>query len=133
MALELHPLLFSVIRGATRSSSALRHSISASRSLSPALHRFLPSSRPPLRPSPYLLYHSGSGRVAKETAVMLFLFHLSIRCPLVSYTLCVNHILVMYNMKRHRRNHFHPIWVLECLIGDCMGQSLTPRLRLHGL
>ena len=51
MSLELQSLLFSVIRGATRSSSALRHSLSASRPLSPALHRFLPPSRSPLRPS----------------------------------------------------------------------------------
>ena len=40
-------------------------------------------------------------------------FHLilSIRYPLVSYTVCVNHSLEKVHMRNHRRNYFHSISV----------------------
>ena len=63
----------------------------------------VPPVHPPISPVGY-------GRHAKQAAGTRYVCHfhliLSTRCPLVSYSVCVNHSFEKAHMRNHRRNHF---------------------------
>ena len=99
------PLLREYIEGPTLLSSFLRpasfppsfpSSFVRSASLSPSFLASLPppcfvSSLLPFLPRvhpPSPLHPGGSGRVSKQAAGVSFSFNLSMRCPLVSYSVC---------------------------------------------
>ena len=75
---------------------------------SSALPCFHPPSLPPDRPCSMMspLRPGGSGRVAKHAARASFWFDSRRRCPLVYYTVCLNHCLEKAQMKNLRRNCF---------------------------